>query len=126
MDPGRLASAAVHRRLTGLGRQALQDGGLVIVDRNPVAFIQLSPDFGVGLGVELVADEAGPREHDESDRPDDKGQVQYQELLRRGVIVRPVANYGLPEWLRVTVGLAAENARFLDVLPPALATAQAQ
>jgi histidinol-phosphate aminotransferase len=50
----------------------------------------------------------------------------YQELLRRGVIVRPVANYGLPEWLRVTVGLEAENARFLDVLPPALATAQAQ
>ena len=50
----------------------------------------------------------------------------YQELLRRGVIVRPVANYGLPEWLRVTVGLEAENARFLDVLPPALAAAQAQ
>jgi histidinol-phosphate aminotransferase len=50
----------------------------------------------------------------------------YQELLRRGVIVRPVANYGLPEWLRVTVGLAAENARFLEVLPPALAAARAQ
>lgn len=50
----------------------------------------------------------------------------YQELLRRGVIVRPVANYGLPEWLRVTVGLAAENARFLEVLPPALAGARAQ
>jgi len=38
------------------------------------------------------------------------------ELMKRGVIVRPVANYGLPEWLRVTVGLPAENDRFLDAL----------
>jgi histidinol-phosphate aminotransferase len=47
----------------------------------------------------------------------------YQELLRRGVIVRPVANYGLPQWLRVTVGLPEENARFLRELPQALAKA---
>ena len=33
---------------------------------------------------------------------------------QQGVIVRPVANYGLPEYLRVTVGLPAENERFLD------------
>lgn len=38
------------------------------------------------------------------------------ELLKRGVIVRPVANYGLLEFLRVSVGLAAQNARFLDAL----------
>ncbi len=38
------------------------------------------------------------------------------ELLKRGVIVRPVANYGLAEFLRVSVGLAAQNARFLDAL----------
>ncbi|MEQ1662234.1 MAG: histidinol-phosphate transaminase [Thiobacillus sp.] len=38
------------------------------------------------------------------------------ELLKRGVIVRPVANYGLPEFLRVSVGLAGQNARFLDAL----------
>ena len=44
----------------------------------------------------------------------------YQRLLRRGVIVRPVANYGLPEYLRVTVGLPAENRRFLDALAIAL------
>jgi histidinol-phosphate aminotransferase len=49
------------------------------------------------------------------------GALVYQELLKRGVIVRPVANYGLPEWLRVTVGLPQENARFLDALPLALA-----
>lgn len=39
-----------------------------------------------------------------------------QALLRAGVIVRPVANYGLPEYLRVSVGLAAQNTRFLDAL----------
>ena len=42
------------------------------------------------------------------------------ELLKRGVIVRPVANYGLPEFLRVSVGLAGQNARFLEALRSSL------
>jgi len=45
----------------------------------------------------------------------------YQALLERGVIVRPVASYGLPQWLRITVGLPEENARLLRELPDALA-----
>ncbi len=44
----------------------------------------------------------------------------YQRLLRDGVIVRPVPNYGRPEYLRVTIGLPAENARFLEALSRAL------
>lgn len=40
----------------------------------------------------------------------------YEALLREGVIVRPVAEYGLPRHLRVTVGLPEENQRFLDAL----------
>jgi len=40
----------------------------------------------------------------------------YENLLRAGVIVRPVANYGMPRHLRVTVGLVNENQRFLDAL----------
>jgi len=40
----------------------------------------------------------------------------YDALLREGVIVRPVANYGMPDHLRVSVGLAAENERFLNAL----------
>jgi histidinol-phosphate aminotransferase len=40
----------------------------------------------------------------------------YRRLLRRGVIVRPVAAYGLPEHLRVTIGTDTENVRFLDAL----------
>ena len=44
----------------------------------------------------------------------------YEALLRQGVIVRPVANYGLPQHLRVSVGLPAENARFVVALRAAL------
>jgi histidinol-phosphate aminotransferase len=44
----------------------------------------------------------------------------YRALLQQGVIVRPVANYGLPEWLRVTIGLSTENERFLVALAAAL------
>jgi histidinol-phosphate aminotransferase len=40
----------------------------------------------------------------------------YQKLLRAGVIVRPVASYGMPQHLRVTIGLESENARFLAAL----------
>jgi histidinol-phosphate aminotransferase len=40
----------------------------------------------------------------------------YEALLRQGVIVRPVANYGMPNHLRVTVGLPEENERFLKAL----------
>ncbi len=40
----------------------------------------------------------------------------YEALLHKGVIVRPVAEYGLPTHLRVSIGLAEENARFLTAL----------
>jgi histidinol-phosphate aminotransferase len=45
-----------------------------------------------------------------------RGMQVFQALLRRGVIVRAVDNYGLPEWLRVTVGLPEENRRFVEEL----------
>ena len=40
----------------------------------------------------------------------------HERLLREGVIVRPVANYGMPDYLRVTVGLPEENERFIEAL----------
>ncbi len=43
-----------------------------------------------------------------------------QSLLRDGVIVRPVASYGMPTFLRVSIGTEAENARFLEALHKAL------
>ncbi|MCP3869264.1 MAG: histidinol-phosphate transaminase [Gammaproteobacteria bacterium] len=44
-----------------------------------------------------------------------------RELLQKGCIARPVANYGLPDHLRVTVGLEQENKRFLSALGEVLA-----
>ena len=44
----------------------------------------------------------------------------FQKLLRLGVIVRPIAAYGMPGHLRVSIGLESENARFLDALKQAL------
>lgn len=39
-----------------------------------------------------------------------------QQLLQKGVIVRPIANYDMPDYLRVSIGLFSENTRFLEVL----------
>jgi histidinol-phosphate aminotransferase len=44
------------------------------------------------------------------------GAAVYDALLHKGVIVRPVANYGMPRHLRVTLGLPEENQRFLKAL----------
>lgn len=41
-------------------------------------------------------------------------------LLKQGVIVRPVGNYGLPQWLRISVGLPHENAACIAALKKAL------
>ena len=40
----------------------------------------------------------------------------YDGLLQEGIIVRPIGVYGLPNHLRVTVGLPLENKRFIDSL----------
>lgn len=58
------------------------------------------PSVGNFISVD-VAREAGPV---------------YEALLREGVIVRPVANYGMPGHLRVTVGRPEENERFIVAL----------
>lgn len=42
-------------------------------------------------------------------------------LLEQGVIVRPIAAYAMAEWLRVSIGLEAENLRFIDALQKARA-----
>ncbi|MGH8130505.1 MAG: histidinol-phosphate transaminase [Steroidobacteraceae bacterium] len=43
-------------------------------------------------------------------------------LLRQGVIVRPVENYGLPNHLRITTGTAEQNERLLAAMSAALGT----
>ena len=46
----------------------------------------------------------------------ENSQAIYAELLQRGVIVRPIANYDLPEHLRITVGTSAQLQRLFDAL----------
>ena len=49
-----------------------------------------------------------------------KGMEIYQRLLERGVIVRPLGGYGLPNHLRVSIGLTEENKQFCEALEAVL------
>ncbi|MEX2044647.1 MAG: histidinol-phosphate transaminase [Opitutus sp.] len=51
------------------------------------------------------------------------GRRVFESLQRKGVIVRPVASYGLPEWIRVTIGSREQNSRFLAELGSAMGSA---
>ncbi len=44
------------------------------------------------------------------------GDAVFQKLQKAGVIVRPVRGYGLPEWVRVTVGTKVQNERLLGLM----------
>lgn len=46
----------------------------------------------------------------------------YQRLLHNGIIVRPIAGYGMPNHLRVSIGLPEENNRFMQVLQQILSS----
>jgi len=89
---------ARSRSLNEAGMQQLEDGFRQL----GLSWIPSKANF---IAVD-VAREAGPV---------------YQGLLREGVIVRPVAGYGLPKHLRVSIGLASENSRLLEALAKVLA-----
>ncbi len=85
------------REMNQTGKKYLQDG----LDQLGVAYISSAANFlCVDVGMESM-------------------QV-YQALLNKGVIVRPVLEYGLPQHLRITVGLPEENERLLSILGPLL------
>ena len=44
----------------------------------------------------------------------------YRRLLESGVIVRPIASYDMPDYLRVSIGLRSQNEKFLSALQQAL------
>ena len=48
------------------------------------------------------------------------GMKMYRRLLELGVIVRPIASYDMPEYLRVSIGTESENEKFLAVLQQAM------
>ncbi len=85
-----------------------------VVQRNREGMQQLLAGFG-GLGLQYI-ESAGNFVAVETGR----GLQRYEALLQRGVIVRPIANYGMPDHLRVTVGRADENARLLAALEQVL------
>ena len=89
---------AEGKRVNDAGMQQLQDG-LRALDLNWI------PSKGNFLAVDMQR-EAGPI---------------YQALLAEGVIVRPVGGYGMPQHLRISIGLPQENARFLEALAKVLA-----
>lgn len=77
---------------------------------NRAGLAQLAEGFR-GLGLEYVPSVA----NFVLVRVGEGGRV-FEALQRRGVIVRPVKSYGMPEWVRVTVGTAAQNERLLAEL----------
>ncbi len=48
------------------------------------------------------------------------GKMIYDGLLKKGVIVRPMAGYGLGEYIRINVGTPEENKRFIETLQSVL------
>ncbi len=44
------------------------------------------------------------------------GQALYERLLKHGIILRPVANYQMPDYLRITIGTETQNQRLLAAL----------
>lgn len=46
----------------------------------------------------------------------DNAKALNQALLQQGIIIRPMSEYGLADWIRVTIGTAEENARFMQGL----------
>ncbi len=48
------------------------------------------------------------------------GREVFLALLKRGVIARPVDNYGLPNFLRISIGTEAENTRLIEALTAVL------
>jgi len=53
------------------------------------------------------------------------GKEVFKALMRKGVIIRDMDAYGLPEWIRVTVGTMEENARFIRELKQVLSVTPA-
>jgi histidinol-phosphate aminotransferase len=92
LEQGARNNAAGYRQLTA----AFDELGLEYVpSHGNFVLVKVGQDEGAGARVNLA-------------------------LLQQGVIVRPVGAYGLPQWLRISIGLPHENATFLAALKKAL------
>ena len=82
-----------------------QEGMRQLVDGLQAQSLEFIPSVGNFISVDVGRDAAEV----------------YEALLHEGVVVRPVDNYGLQGYLRISIGLAEENRRFLDALAKVLA-----
>jgi histidinol-phosphate aminotransferase len=48
------------------------------------------------------------------------GQAVFEAMQKQGIIVRPMGGYQLPEWIRISIGTPAQNARCLEALKVSL------
>jgi histidinol-phosphate aminotransferase len=48
------------------------------------------------------------------------GQAVFDQLQKRGIIVRPMGGYGLPQWIRISIGVPGENSRCMAALKDVL------
>jgi len=78
------------------------------MERMSRAFEKMGLDYIPSVGNFVCVDVSGSMGRD--------GMAVYDALLHEGIIVRPVANYGMPNHLRVTLGLPEENEKFLVAL----------
>jgi histidinol-phosphate aminotransferase len=84
--------------------KAVNDAGMMQLLAGCAALgLKYIPSYGNFVCIEVAADVAAT------------AQV-FQGLLKKGVIVRPIGGYGLPTFLRVSIGLPQQNARFLAAL----------
>jgi histidinol-phosphate aminotransferase len=99
-------------------RAALDDQDFIrrAVEVNSRGMSQLTSGFGE-MGLEYIPS-AGNFIAVDVNKP---GPEVDHKLLQEGCIVRPVANYGLPNHLRVSVGLGEENDRLLAAMRKVLA-----
>lgn len=51
----------------------------------------------------------------------ESGDAVFKDMLKQGVIVRAMSSYKLPEWIRISIGTPAQNARVIEVLDSVLA-----
>ncbi len=84
------------------------------VGENQAGLLQLERGFNA-LGLEIVPSVANFILVKVGD-----GAGVFVALQRRGVILRPMRAYGMPEWLRVSVGTRAQNERLLTTLADVL------
>lgn len=83
-------------------------------DLNQAGYIQLTQAFDQ-MGLKYIPSSGNFVLVKVGNQPDSGPKVNL-ELLKAGVIVRPVGNYGLPEWLRISIGLPEENEVFIKAL----------